>query len=116
MPSDLPTLDPDVLAQVVGALVVMTPEGEIVSWDRGAEILFGFSPEDLAQPETYEVLIDYLVHEKPAPYFEKLVFPLAKRVADDRYGIAYSGLAYLDQPVRVLPLVETSGAAPQAVP
>jgi len=46
--------------------------------------------------------------------FEKLVFPLAKRVADDRYGIAYSGLAYLDQPVRVLPLVEASGAAPQA--
>lgn len=29
------------------------------------QLLFGFSPEDLAQPETYEVLIDYLVHEKP---------------------------------------------------
>ena len=37
MSSDLTTLDPDVLAQVVGALVVMTSEGEIVSWDRGAE-------------------------------------------------------------------------------
>jgi hypothetical protein len=30
------------------------------------QLLFGFSPEDLELPETYEVLIDYLVHEKPA--------------------------------------------------
>ena len=30
------------------------------------QLLFGFSAEDLARPETYAVLIDYLVHEKPA--------------------------------------------------
>ena len=30
------------------------------------QLLFGFSAEDLQQPETYEVLIDYLIHEKPA--------------------------------------------------
>ena len=30
------------------------------------QLLFGFSAEDLAQPETYEVLIDYLIHDKPA--------------------------------------------------
>jgi len=30
------------------------------------QLLFGFSAEDLMLPETYEVLIDYLVHEKPA--------------------------------------------------
>jgi hypothetical protein len=30
------------------------------------QLLFGFSPEDAAMPETYEVLIDYLTHEKPA--------------------------------------------------
>jgi hypothetical protein len=30
------------------------------------QLLFGFSAEDLLQPETYEVLIDYLIHEKPA--------------------------------------------------
>jgi hypothetical protein len=30
------------------------------------QLLFGFSPENLAQPETYEVLIEYLIHEKPA--------------------------------------------------
>jgi phosphate transport system substrate-binding protein len=46
--------------------------------------------------------------------FEKVVFPMAKHVADDRYGIAYSGLAYLDQGVRVLPLIANPGDAPQA--
>ncbi len=45
---------------------------------------------------------------------EKLVFPMAKHVADDKYGIAYSGVAYLDQAVRVLPLVADPGDAPQA--
>ncbi len=30
------------------------------------QLLFGFSPEDATVPETYEVLIDYLSHEKPA--------------------------------------------------
>lgn len=30
------------------------------------QLLFGFAPADLAAPETYEVLIEYLVHEKPA--------------------------------------------------
>jgi hypothetical protein len=29
------------------------------------QLLFGFSPADLRRPETYEVLIDYLGHEKP---------------------------------------------------
>ena len=57
MPSDLTTLDPDVLAQVVGALVVMTPEGEIVSWDRGAEILFGFSAEEALHRSIFDLVI-----------------------------------------------------------
>lgn len=30
------------------------------------QLLFGFTPEDASAPETYEVLIDYLLHEKPA--------------------------------------------------
>jgi phosphate transport system substrate-binding protein len=46
--------------------------------------------------------------------FEKVVFPMAKHVAEDRYGIGYSGLAYLDRGVRVLPLVAAAGDAPQA--
>ncbi len=46
--------------------------------------------------------------------FEKVVFPMAKHVAVDRYGIGYSGIAYIDQGVRVLPLVSNAGDAPQA--
>jgi phosphate transport system substrate-binding protein len=38
--------------------------------------------------------------------FEKVVFPLASHVAQDRYGIGYSGVAYIDAGVRVLPLSE----------
>ena len=36
--------------------------------------------------------------------YEKVVFALAGRVAQDRYGIGYSGLAYLDAGVKVLAL------------
>ena len=36
--------------------------------------------------------------------FSEVVFPLAKKVADDKYGIAYSGMAYIDAPVKMLPL------------
>ena len=39
--------------------------------------------------------------------FEKVVFPVAGHVANDRLGIGYSGLAYLDQPVKILALGET---------
>src|SRR5260221_14073394 len=57
MPFDLPTLDPDVLAEVVGAVVVMTLEGEVVSWDRGAEILFGFSPAEALGRSIFDLVI-----------------------------------------------------------
>jgi phosphate transport system substrate-binding protein len=46
--------------------------------------------------------------------FEKVVFPVAKKVSEDRYGIGYSGIAYVDSPVKVIPVVEKAGAAPQA--
>jgi phosphate transport system substrate-binding protein len=36
--------------------------------------------------------------------FEKVVFPMAGRVAADRYGIGYSGLAYIDAAVKLLAL------------
>jgi phosphate transport system substrate-binding protein len=45
--------------------------------------------------------------------FEKVVFPMAKNVAGNRYGIGYSGLAYLDHGVRVLPLIANPGDEPQ---
>jgi phosphate transport system substrate-binding protein len=44
--------------------------------------------------------------------FDKVVFPLAGRVAADRYGIGYSGLAYIDAGVKLLALApETRGPA-----
>jgi phosphate transport system substrate-binding protein len=46
--------------------------------------------------------------------FEKLVFPMAKNVASDRYGIGYSGLAYVDAAVRMIPVTANAGDAPQA--
>jgi phosphate transport system substrate-binding protein len=46
--------------------------------------------------------------------FEKVVFPMAKDIAADRYGIAYSGVAYLDAGVKVIPLVAKAGELPQA--
>jgi phosphate transport system substrate-binding protein len=36
--------------------------------------------------------------------FDKVVFPVARRVEGDRFGIGYSGLAYIDAGVKVLPL------------
>jgi len=36
--------------------------------------------------------------------FAEVVFPVAKSVAQDRYAIGYTGLAYLDAPVKVLAL------------
>jgi len=46
--------------------------------------------------------------------FEKVVFPMAKLVANDRYAIGYSGLAYIDAGVRLLPVMARPGEAPQA--
>jgi phosphate transport system substrate-binding protein len=41
--------------------------------------------------------------------FEKVVFPLAGRVATDRYGIGYAGLAYVDAAVKLLALAPENG-------
>jgi len=41
--------------------------------------------------------------------YEKVVFPMAKRVADDRYALGYSGIAYLDASVKVIPVSEGRG-------
>jgi phosphate transport system substrate-binding protein len=38
--------------------------------------------------------------------FDKVVFPIAGRVAQDRYGIGYAGLAYVDAGVKLLALAE----------
>jgi phosphate transport system substrate-binding protein len=36
--------------------------------------------------------------------FDKVVFPVAGRVAQDKYGIGYAGIAYVDKPVKMLTL------------
>jgi phosphate transport system substrate-binding protein len=46
--------------------------------------------------------------------FEKVVFPMAKRVSEDRYGIGYSGIAYIDAGVKVIPVIAKAGDPPQA--
>jgi phosphate transport system substrate-binding protein len=46
--------------------------------------------------------------------FEKVVFPVAKKVGDDPYGIGYSGIAYIDAGVKVLPLADTADGPAQA--
>jgi phosphate transport system substrate-binding protein len=46
--------------------------------------------------------------------FEKVVFPMARKVADDPGGIGYSGIAYIDAAVKVIPVIADAGAAAQA--
>jgi phosphate transport system substrate-binding protein len=41
--------------------------------------------------------------------FEKVVFPMAKHMAEDRYGIGYSGVAYFDAPIKVIAVSEGTG-------
>jgi phosphate transport system substrate-binding protein len=43
--------------------------------------------------------------------FDKVVFPVAGRVETDRYGIGYSGLAYIDSAVKLLPLRQRNSGA-----
>jgi len=42
--------------------------------------------------------------------FTETVFPLSPAVAADRYALAYSGLAYIDDNVKTLPLVTEAGS------
>jgi phosphate transport system substrate-binding protein len=42
--------------------------------------------------------------------YTKNVFPLAGKVAGDRYALAYDGIAYLDEPVKVLAVGPSAGA------
>lgn len=39
-------------------------------------------------------------------HYDKLVFPMAKHAAEDRYAIGYTGIAYVDAPVKMLALGE----------
>jgi phosphate transport system substrate-binding protein len=39
---------------------------------------------------------------------------MAKDISNDRFAIGYSGMAYTDAPVKLVPLVEKDGDVPQA--
>ncbi len=41
--------------------------------------------------------------------FEKVVFPMAKHAAEDKYAIGYSGVAYIDAPVKMIAVSEGAG-------
>jgi phosphate transport system substrate-binding protein len=41
-------------------------------------------------------------HWRPGIHFDKMVFPIARRVAADPDGIGYTGLAFVDSPVKVV--------------
>lgn len=41
--------------------------------------------------------------------FEKVVFPMAKHAVEDRYAIGYSGVAYIDAPVKMIAVSEGAG-------
>lgn len=57
-----PGQDQKLYAQLTGPARGYTPaQARVVM-----QLLFGFSPEDLRQPETFEVLIDYLTDDVPA--------------------------------------------------
>lgn len=47
-------------------------------------------------------------------HFDDVVFPVAARVAEEPHGIGYTGMAYLDAPVRVLPIRVEPGVPPVA--
>ena len=40
-------------------------------------------------------------------HYDKLVFPMAKHAAEDRYAMGYTGVAYVDAPVKMLALGES---------
>ena len=50
----------------------------------------------------------------PQVHWESTVFKLAGDIADDPYALGYTGLAYIDQPVKVLALSEHTGDPPVA--
>src|SRR3989442_14084047 len=57
MSSNPTKLDPELLEQFLGALVMMTTEGQILSWNRGAEILYGYSAGQALGQSVFDLII-----------------------------------------------------------
>jgi protein-histidine pros-kinase len=71
MPSDVTTLDPAILDEILGALVVVTPEGEIVSWNRGAEVLFGYTADEAVRRSIFDLIVPPERADETRKQFEK---------------------------------------------
>src|SRR5579863_5357691 len=77
--SSLPThISPEVIEELLGALVTLTPEGSILSWDQRAETLTGFS----AAEALHRSLLDLIIPaDSTAHVAEQLENALASGVA-----------------------------------
>src|ERR1051325_6839889 len=54
---DSVSLTPEILEHLLGALVVLAPEGEVLSWNRAAEILFGYAKDEALHRSIYDLVI-----------------------------------------------------------
>jgi PAS domain S-box-containing protein len=57
MSSDPTTLDPELLDQFLGALVMLTRRGEVLSWNHGAELLYGYRAEEVLRRSIFDLII-----------------------------------------------------------
>ncbi len=82
------------------------------------QLLFGFSATELQEPETYEVLIDYLTHEKPgirnlaAWHLVRLV-PQGKAIAYKPDGTAAEAVKAQEAWKKIVPAGELPPAPPK---
>jgi PAS domain S-box-containing protein len=65
--------DPELLEQFLGALVMLTPEGTVLSWNRGAEILYGYSSPEALGRSIFDLIIPVELAEETRDQIEKAV-------------------------------------------
>jgi len=65
--------DPELLEQFLGALVMLTPEGTVLSWNRGAEILYGYSSPEAIGRSIFDLIIPPELAEETRDQIEKSV-------------------------------------------
>ena len=73
MSSNPTTLDPELLEQFLGALMTLTPEGQILSWNRGAEVLYGYSAEQALGLSIFDLIVPSDRAEETRNQIEKAV-------------------------------------------
>ena len=78
MTPDPTPLGPEVLDQILGALVVLRPEGEILSWNHGAEVLFGYATGEARGRSIFDLVIP---PERAAETREQIQRALARGAA-----------------------------------